>query len=70
VANFVEQQAMARELNYKSKPLATVDEALVQNFEKGIVAGMRIAMQLPSKMMELDKEAFNIILQEERANGS
>jgi len=58
-----------REMQHKAKPVASMDEALQQNFEKGIVAGMRLAVTLPEQMVELEREAFNQKLQEERMNG-
>jgi len=48
--------------------VASVDEALVMNYEKGIVAGMRLAMHQPVTMVEILREQFNAKLTEERAN--
>lgn len=50
--------------------MASIDEAIQRNFDIGIVAGMRLAIQLPGKLCELQREAFNQKLAEERANGN
>jgi len=57
-------------MGMKAKPMASVDEAIQRNFEIGIVAGMRLAIQLPGKMAELERETFNQKLAEERAGGN
>jgi len=49
--------------------MATTDEALQRNFEIGIVAGMRLATRLPETLCDLEREAFNQKLNEERADG-
>jgi len=50
--------------------VASIEEALVQNYKKGIVAGMRLAIQQPASMVELLREQFNEKLTEEREYGS
>jgi hypothetical protein len=70
VVDLIEKQAAARSLEYKDKPLGKVDDALIQNFQKGVVAGMRLAIQQPKTMVEILREQFNTKLEEERARGS
>jgi hypothetical protein len=70
VVDLVEKQAAARSLEYKDKPMATMDEALIQNFQKGVVAGMKLAVSQPKVLCEILREQFNMKLEEERAHGS
>jgi hypothetical protein len=64
----IERQCIARSFNFNQKPVASIDEALIQNWEKGIVYGMRLAMKQPAAMAELLREQFNAKLVEERAH--
>ena len=66
----VEGQCISRSLEYKDKPVASIDQALVQNYQKGIVAGMRLALRQPAAVAEILQEQFNAKLAEERANVS
>ena len=67
--SLVEAQCVARETPFKKQPISSIDEALKQNYQKGIVEGMRLAIALPGKLEELAREAFNLKLEEERNNG-
>lgn len=49
-----------------SKPIGSVDDALKLNFKLGVVAGMSQAIKLPEKLMELERETFNQLLEEHR----
>ncbi|KKN64470.1 hypothetical protein LCGC14_0491580 [marine sediment metagenome] len=47
-----------------------MEDALVQNYQKGIVAGMQLAIHQPETLVEILREQFNQKLAEERANVS
>ena len=66
VAERIAVQAEARQRELMSKPIGSIEDAMKLNFNLGIVAGMRAAVTLPEKMMELEREAFNSLLEEER----
>lgn len=63
------EQADRRE-SLASKPLQTFDGVLVQNYEKGIVAGIRLAINNPATTMELLREEWQQKLQERTADGT
>lgn len=66
----IEKQCESRSLQFQHKPVSSIDEALVQNYEKGIVAGMRLAIDQPLKMAEILRDEWNAKLDEERASVS
>ena len=68
LAKYTLGQAALRE-GQTNQPVGSVAEALVQNYQKGIVAGLRLAVGFPKNMMEMYQESFNKLLEEER-NGS
>ena len=66
VASRIKAQAAVRQKELMAKPLGSMEDALHLNFKLGIVAGMALAAQLPEKLVELDYETFQRMLERER----
>lgn len=65
--DLIERQCKARERECYA-PVASVNEALAQNFKKGIVVGLRLAIRQPELLAAELQEQFNAILDQEREN--
>lgn len=68
--SLIEKQIVSRSLQYNDKPVASLEEALQQNYQKGISAGMKLAIEQPKILADILREQFNDKLEQERARGS
>jgi len=65
VVSLIEGQIQGR-LNQTLKPVDSTSEALIQNFQKGIAAGMRLTISFPLLEAERLQEEFKAMLDKER----
>jgi len=69
VVEIIANQIVGRE-RAATKPIDSIGGALVQNYEKGIITGLRLAISLPKTIVDNLQEEFNAKLEEERKNVS
>ncbi len=67
VVNMVVEQISARE-RVVNKPVDSIGGVLSQNYEKGIIVGMKLAVGFPAVKLDVLREEFNMKLTEVRQN--
>jgi len=63
----VVEQISARE-RVVNKPVDSIGGVLSQNYEKGIIVGMKLAVGFPAVKLDVLREEFNMKLTEVRQN--